>query len=316
MRRTLLLLMLCLCGLSAATRPIGMALTNGSFKVDRSTVWSTATLFDGTMIETDASLSQLHLTGGPDLRLGSASRATIYQRRLVLDYGQLESAANYEVEANSLRIVAAGPDGLARVQVRSQKNVQVAAVRGAVRVTSAGGVLVANIEAGKTLNLEPQAGGNAAPAQVSGCLLAKGGKMFVADQTANVLLEVDGTGLDRELGNRVAINGVPENKAPAVAGASQVVRVVGLRRVAAGGCAELAKKLGAVAAAGAAAGASTAAGSGAAAASVPAAAAASAGGIGAGTVAVIGGVAAAATMGSLGLAGDLPGQSNSPTVSR
>ena len=308
MRRTVFLILVLAfgCWLPAATNPIGMALTNGSFRVDHSRVWGTTTLFDGSIIETESTLSQLHLTGGVQMRLASESRATIYQHRVILDYGQLESAPDYEVQANSLHIVASGPNAEARVQVRSPRNVTVAAVRGAVRVTNSGGVLVANVEAGKTLNLEPQDTGNAAPTHVTGCLLSKGGKLIVAEQTANIVLELRGTGLDRELGNRVEIQGLAETAEPTVTGATQVVRVVDLRRVATGGCAEVAKKVGAVLIA-----ASAAKG-----AAVPAAAAGSAGGIGAGTVAVIGGVAAAATVGSLGLAGSLPGQGSSSSVSR
>ncbi len=238
------------------------------------------------------------------MRLASDSRATIYQRKLILDYGQLESAPDYEVQANSLHIVATGPNAEARVQVRSPRNVTVAAVRGAVRVTNSGGVLVANVEAGKTLSLEPQDTGSAAPTHVTGCLLAKGGKLIVAEQTANIVLELHGTGLEQEIGNRVEINGVAETVASTVAGATQVIRVVGVRRVATGGCAEIAKKIGAgVIAASAAKG------------TIPAAAG-STGGIGVGTVAVIGGVAAAATVGSLGIAGSLPGQASSSSVSR
>jgi hypothetical protein len=282
-----------------------MALANGSFQVDHSRVWGNTTLFDGSIIETESAISQLHLTGGVQMRLASGSRATVYQHKLVLDYGGLESAANYEVQANSLHIFASGPDGLARVQVRGQRDVLVAAVRGAVRVTNAGGVLIANVEAGRTLNLEPQDAGTAAPTRVTGCLLAKGGKMIVAEQTANVILELRGAGLDKELGNRVEINGVAETTPSTVAGASQVVRVVGLRRVASGGCSEAAKKVG-----------GSVIGAGSVAAAPAAAAGASGGGIGIGTIAVIGGVAAAATVGGLGLAGSLPGQSGSSSVSR
>lgn len=320
MRRTAFLLLVLgfLCWLPAATDPIGMAMTSGSFQVDHSRVSGNSTLFDGSIIETQSALAELQLTGGVQMRLASDSRATVYQRKLVLDYGQAESAPNYEVQANTLHIVATGPDGLARVQVRSQRYVLVAAVRGAVRVTNAGGVLVANVEAGKTLNLEPQDAGAGAPTRVTGCLLAKGGKMIIVEQTANVILEMHGPGLDKELGNRVEINGVSETAPSTVAGASQVVRVVGLKRVAPGGCAAVAKKVGAaVAAAGSVAAAGTAAGAaaGAAGVAVPAAAGAAAG-IGMGTVAIIGGVAAAASVGALGIAGALPGQGNSPSVSR
>src|SRR5581483_7638989 len=107
MRRTVLLLLALgwSCWLSAATNPIGMAMADGSFQVDHSRVWGNSTLFDGSIVETQAALSQLHLTRGVDMRLGAESRATVYDRKLVLDYGQLETASPYDVQANSLHVM-------------------------------------------------------------------------------------------------------------------------------------------------------------------------------------------------------------------
>jgi len=304
------------CSLFGATNPIGMAFSGGAFRVDHSRVQGNSTLFDGTIIETESALSELHLKTGVQVELGAETRATVYQRKLVLDYGQLESAAAYDVEARSLHIVGATPEALARVQVRNQRNVQVAALRGPVRVSNAAGVLVASIEAGKSMSFEPQNAPAETATRVSGCLLSKSGKLVVAEQTTNIILELRGTGLEKELGNRVEVSGTAVSGAPVVAGASQIVNVAGIRRIAAGGCMALAKKIGAaIPAAATAAGAAGSAGS-AGAAGGAAGAAGAAAGIGAGTVAVIGGVAAAAAVGSLAVVGALPGQSSSSSVSR
>jgi hypothetical protein len=297
------------CSLFGATNPIGMAFSGGAFRVNNSRVQGNSTLFDGTMIETESALSELHLKTGVQVELGAETRATVYQRKLVLEYGQLESVAAYDVEARSLHIVGVTPDALVRIQVRNQRNVQVAAVRGPVRVSNAAGVLVASIEAGKSMSFEPQNAPAGTATHASGCLLSKNGKLVVAEQTTNVILELRGTGLEKELGNRVEVNGTAVAGAPAVAGASQIVNVAGIRRIAAGGCMALARKIGAaIPAAATAAGAAGSAGA--------AGGAAAGAGIGAGTVAVIGGVAAAAAVGSLAVVGALPGQSNSSTVSR
>ncbi|MBZ5624054.1 MAG: hypothetical protein LAQ69_35950 [Acidobacteriia bacterium] len=314
--------------LSAASTAIGMAVANGSFQVDHSQVWGNSTLFDGSTIETAMATSQLQLNGGVQMRLASNTRVTVYQRRLVLEsgFGQLESAAGYEVEARSLRISTVAPDTVARIRLEGDRKVTVAAIRGAVRVNNAVGLLVANVEAGHSLDLEPQVPGAAAPTRASGCLLAKGGKVVLAEQTANVILELHGTGLEQELGNRVEITGIAEEAAATVAGASQLIKVAGFRQISKGGCASIAKKLGATtAAAGAGAAGAGAAGAGAAGAGAAGAGAAAAGaagaatatGIGIGTVAVIGGVATAATVGGLAAAGSLPGQgSSTPSASR
>jgi hypothetical protein len=297
---------------------IGMATVNGAFEADHASVRSTATLFDGTTIETRVASSDLRLNSGVQLRLAAASRATVYRNRMVLEsgLGQLNSAGPYEIGARSLRI-SATHDTIARVRLDEENKVTVAVVRGGVRVANAAGLLVAEIAAGTSLDFEPQAAGASAPTRAAGCLLAKSGKLILVEQTTNVVLEVHGAGLEPELGNRLEIAGLAEPQAPSVAGASQVIKVAGLKRIATGGCKTVARKAGAAVAvtASTAAGATgaAAAGSGAGAGAAGAAgAAAAAAGIGVGTVAVIGGVAAAATVGGLAAVGDLPGQSESP----
>ena len=297
--------------LSAAGSAIGMAVANGSFQVDHSAVYGNGTLFEGSVIETAKASSRLQLTGGVQMRLAGESRAKVYQRRLVLEQGlgEMESAGGFEVEARSLHIVAA-PGSLARVKVENGRNVLVSAVRGALRVTNAGGVLVARMETGNSMVFEPQATGATAPTRATGCLLEKDGKFLLAERTTNIVLELQGSDLDKQLGNQVEISGKAETASPGTAGAGQLVRVAGIKLVRKGGCTAIAKKLGAAAAAGGA----TAAGTGAGAAGTAGAAGA---GIGIGTVAVIGGVAAAATVGGLAAVGDLPGQGGTtPSASR
>ena len=296
--------------LSAAGGAIGMAVANGSFQVDHSAVYGNGTLFDGSVVETANASSRLQLTGGVRMLLARESRAKVYQHRLVLEQGlgEMESAGGFEVEARSLHIAAA-PGSVARVKVDNGRNVLVSAVRGAVRVTNAGGVLVASMETGKSMVFEPQAGAEA-PTRASGCLLEKGGKFLLAERTTNIVLELQGTDLEKQLGNQVEISGKAVPAPPGTPAGSQVIKVAGIKLVSRGGCTAIAKKLGAVTVA---AGATAAAGAGAAGAGASGAAGAGAAGaagagIGIGTVAVIGGVAAAATVGGLAAVGDLPGQ--------
>jgi hypothetical protein len=303
--------------LMAAGTAIGMALANGGLSVNHSQVRGNMTLFDGSLVETATGYSQLLLDKGVQVRLAAESRATVHAGRLVLEAGQgdMESAGGYEVEARTLLIRAAVPGTQARIRLAKGNTVTVAAVHGAVRVSNGAGVLVARIDAGNALNFEPQPAGAAAPTRASGCLLVKSGSFILAERTNNVVLELIGNGMEKELGNQVEITGKAESVAPHIADASQVIKVAGIRQVSKGGCGNLAKKLGAVAAAGAgtataAAGAGGAAGTGAAA-GAAGAGAATATGIGAGTVAVIGGVATAATVGGLAAAGSLPGQGES-----
>ncbi len=293
-----------------ATQAIGTVVANGSFQIDHARVWGNATLFNGSVIETAAASSQVRLNQGVQLRLASSTRATVYENRLVLEsgYSQIDSGANYQLEARSLHVAPAVRDAVALVHVANERKVVVAALQGSVRVTNAAGLLIANIEAGKSLDFEPQESGAAAPTQASGCLLSKNGAFILAEQTANLVLELTGPGLEQELGNRVEIAGEAEKSAPAVAGATQLIKVVQLKRISKGGCSAIAKKVGAAAGAGGAAAAAGAAAAG---------GAATAAGIGTGTtVAIIGGVAAAATVGGLGAAGSFSGSENPQPASR
>jgi hypothetical protein len=271
---------------------------SGNIRVNASQVWSNSTLFDGTTVETAAASSQIRLNNGAQLRLATASRAKVYQSRLVLEKGsgQLQSSAAYPIEARSLRIYSATPDALARVELAGSRQVVVSAMKGAVRVTNARGALVARLTAGNALSFEPQAGA-AAPTKVSGCLLYSGGKLVVVDRTTNLSMPVQGPGLDKEIGNRVEVIGVVDPTAPVSTDGSQTLNVQTVKRIAKGGCGD---------ALAAAAGKGNSGSGGAAGTGVSAKE----------TIAIIGGVAAAGTVAGLAAAGTFTGRSGRPALSR
>src|ERR1700756_4266469 len=86
-----------LTSLPAAGGGIGLAVANGSLRVNHSQVWGNTTLFDGSLIETSTGYSQLRLDDGVRVRLAGESRATVHDGRLVLEQGQseTESPAGY-----------------------------------------------------------------------------------------------------------------------------------------------------------------------------------------------------------------------------
>ncbi len=288
-----------------------MAVADGHFKVDGASVSGSSTIFEGSTVSTGSAVSQLQIGGGVRMRLGARTKAQIYGSRLVLQSGdgQLEGGTGYEVEAQTLRIAPAAAGTIARIRLEPGRRVTVAALRGGVQVANAAGVVVANIEGGRSLDFEPQEAGAAAPTRAAGCLVEKQGRFLLAEQVTNVVLEVRGENLAGELGNRVEIIGTAENRTPAPP-ASQSVQVAGVKRISRGGCATSAKKLGAAAAEVGTTGATTG-GKGAAAAGAGASSGSTA------TIVVIGGVAAAATVGGLAAVGGLPGQGEQPaSVSR
>ena len=294
--------LLSLCALAtcfAASAAIGLVVANGSFQLDPSRVWASATLFDGNVIETNVSSSQLRLNNGVSLRLAAETRARVYESRLVLEkgIGQLEST-KYRIEAAGLQVEADRPGATARVQLTGPKRVVVAARDGAVHVSNSDGVLIARLASGREMLFEPQEGSATTVTKVSGILALKDGKFIVVDRVTNVTMQVQGTGLEAEVGNLVEITGTVDASAPTVPGASQVINVTSIKRLTKG-------KREAVAAGAGAAGGGAAAG-------------AAAGGLSTGAiVAIVGGVAAAGTIIGLAAAHDLPGQGSSqPSTSR
>src|SRR5580698_4747305 len=232
-RATLGFLTFCVVAASfAASTAIGLVVANGSFQVDRSSVRGSATLFDGNVIETNVSASQLHLHNGVSLRLAAESRARVYESRLVLEkgIGQLEST-NYRIEADSLQVEADKPGATARVQLTGPNRVVVAARDGEVRVSNSDGVLIARLDSGREMAFEPQDSGAAAATKISGILALKDGKFIVVDRTTNVTMQLQGTGLEGEVGNLVEITGTVDPAPPTVAGASQIIDVTSIKRL-------------------------------------------------------------------------------------
>ena len=217
----------------AGNPAIGLVMAKGSFRVDNSQVRGNATLLDGTTIETARVASRLQLNGGARLELAAGSRGKVHQDRLILERGagQLENSTTYRIEAQGLLIMPAGANAAAQVGFDKENRVVVAALRAPVRVTTAGGTVVANVEPGAPLAFSPQVAGAAPPAKLRGCLEAKNGRYLLRDETTKVTVELVGPGLAAEAGNVIEVEGVTDLAAKPAAGATQVVKVSAIKRV-------------------------------------------------------------------------------------
>lgn len=274
---------------------IGTVVAKGAFRLDNAMVVGNATLFEGATIETKNAASRMDLASGARVSLSADSRARIYGDHMILEKGEsrLEKAESFRFEAKGLTIQPETGTASARVVLTGGARVEVAALTGSFRVLNARGVLVANVGAGRALDLEPQAADTTT--KLTGTLREVAGHYLLTDETTNVTVEVAGPGLSKEVGSRVEITGQMDPTATPVTDASQFVRVSAIKHLGKGagnssGTAAAGK--------GGAAGAS----SGHAAISVT-------------TIAIIGGVAAAATLGGFAAAGKLPGQGSS-SISR
>ncbi len=193
----------------AATPAVGIVTARGSFIIDDSSIAGNATLFEGNRIETGAISSQMQLNNGARMQLSAESKGVVYRDRLVLEKGtsRVEHAGSFQVEANSLRIRPAS-DAAARVSLRDSGMVEVSALDGPVRVTASNGMLLASMQAGKTIDFTPESTPSpSAPTTITGCLESSSGKFLLTDETSLVRFELLGSGLDKEVGRRVQVSG-------------------------------------------------------------------------------------------------------------
>ncbi len=225
--------------LSASTAPdaIGIATARGGLVMDRSPVQGNTTLFDGGVLETNSYPSLVRLRSGSEIRLGSTSRGRIYRNRLVLEKGegQMDKASNFRFEALGLRILPDSSGTKARVALLGNQRVTVSALAGTLRVTTAEGTLLARLEPGRALEFEPQVAGAAAPFNVSGCVAVAGVQFVLRDATANINLELRGLNFGQYAGQRVEITGTELKDVRPSEGATQVIQVTKVTRVA-GSC--------------------------------------------------------------------------------
>jgi hypothetical protein len=331
MKKALVMLLIAQVTLWAASSSIGMVTSTGSFHLENSRIWNNATLLEGSTIQTGKAMSQLHLKNGSRITLSANSAGRVFEEKLVLRGGASEALLTngYSVEAENLKLRVAGDDSTARLQVKQNGNLLVAALGGPLTVHNARGVLIANLSAGNALELSAAQGGASTASTLTG-IIKKGDPHFLlTDEATNVTVELRGDNVAKFSGKRVTIRGSIDYAKQPINNASYVLQVNSVNLAAASGASGLAG--GGAAAAGAAGpggpvGGIPAAGTGAGAVDVPgatagaatapadaaagAAGAATAGagaGAGAGaTAAIVGGVvaAAAATTGIVVAGGD------------
>lgn len=229
----------------AAGPNLGVATAEGAFTVNSTTVRGNATITEGASIETTMSPSRLNLATGARFRLDANSRARIFTDRVVLEKGsgELTATRTYAIEARSLRITPDAPNSKARVALRDEKVVQVASSSGRFRVHNAAGILVSNLDPGLALEFEPQVGGPGAPSSFVGCVLRKDNKFIIYDQTTRMIVELRGSGFEKEVGNRVQANGTA--RAAAAQATTQILDVTSVVRIEQGGCSDVAREIGA-----------------------------------------------------------------------
>ncbi len=225
----------------ALAAAIGVAIANGSFRIDNHPVVGNATLFEGNQLETDAATPELRLYGGARVRLAANSRGALFQDRLVLEKGmtEVEGGNAYRIEAHGLRLLPEGKDAAARIVISGERKVQAAVLSGALRVTAADGTVVALMRPGPALEFAPQqVTGADAPFEMSGCLERRQDRFVLRDVVSGVMEEVRGNRLEGEVGNLVEVTAKVVPGVTPIEGAQEVIEISRIRRVSAN-CASL-----------------------------------------------------------------------------
>lgn len=221
--------------LTAAEPVIGVAMAYGSFRANSAPAVRTATIFDGSLIETEALPSQTRLRNGVEVVLAENSAARIFQDHLALVRGTGQVAgSDYAVHAGQFRVRLSDSQAKARVDLVDKNQLRVAALNGSVEVRNEQGILLARLRPGMAMEFRPPQAGAAAATQIRGCLERRDGRYVITDETTNVTVELQGTGLENEVGNRIEVSGEVVAGATPAAGASQVVKISSMKRLARG----------------------------------------------------------------------------------
>jgi len=209
---------------TAQPRYIGTASCAESFWVDSAGVSNHATLFENSTVETEGAPAKLQIGGGVRMLLDAHSRAQVDAKRLVIERGraQLDSGKDYRIEARGIRVSLSKSPARAVVFVDAAGVVAVAALGGMVHVENAEGVAVANVAAGRAVEL--RLGQTSEAAMLTGCIVKTGAVYTLRDEASAVTVELRGADIANDVGRRVQVTGAIAASQHALAVADQVVQ--------------------------------------------------------------------------------------------
>ncbi len=215
----------------AATPVIGVITASGGFQLDDAQARGNGTLFEGTTVQTGASAGDLELSGGVSLRLGSNARGRVFHEYMELQRGagEVRNASRYSVRTATVHVTGADPGAAGRVQILDARRVVVTSIRGNLRVTNPGGVLLAALSQGNSLEFQTPSGASSATI-ISGCPITSEGKTYMTDGTTRILVELREMPLVK-VGNRIEVTGSQIPNGRPAGGATQVIQVMTVKDV-------------------------------------------------------------------------------------
>jgi hypothetical protein len=222
----------------ATATVIGTASARGDLLVDGYVIHGDATLFDGEVVETGKASATLHLEKGVEIKLSTNARATLYRDRLKLQQGstQWTGSSTFPLEVNGVFVTATSLASHGLISIDNDRNAEVSAIDGELRVISSRGILVAGVRPGNPVVLAAQqtvAPGvvptqGPVPMSLYGTLSNVNGHYFLtlASPDLGVVYELRGGNLAKLVGKQVLVKGTAVLGAPQGAGASTSVITV------------------------------------------------------------------------------------------
>ena len=202
----------------AGTVSIGTASARGDMRVDNNTVTDSATLFEGSVVETGQASADLHLGAGTEITMASSSRGTLYRDHLVLQQGasELSASSPFKLEAEGLSVIPKEPNSHGVVSLGAGNTVEVAALSGSFGVTSTNGILLASVRPGRAASFAMQAGGTTTDFSGVGMVSYENGHYYVTT-SEDVKYELTCKDFKKFVGTKAVVEGkVTEGAAPVV----------------------------------------------------------------------------------------------------
>jgi hypothetical protein len=142
---------------AGASSTIGVAKSSSDFLLDGAAVYSNATVFDGSSIETQAAPSVVRLSNS-ELTVLPSSKATLHADRVTVEKGAIISR-NQIVDAGNLHIAPSSNASLLRIEVVNANLVLVTAAQGAGEVRDSSGKVIASLPPGSARSFTRNAQG-------------------------------------------------------------------------------------------------------------------------------------------------------------
>jgi hypothetical protein len=215
---------------AAATVSIGTASARGDMRVDSYMVNGNATLFNGSVVETDQASADLRLQEGVQITMATSSRATVYRNRMVLQQGgsELTASSPFQLETSALRVTPNDPNSHFVVLVKPGNTVEVDALKGTVGVASDHGVLLASVHPGRAFSFAIRDGGDNSEFSAMGKVSVNNGMFFFTVTETGVVYELRGIDLKKFVGKQILVIGVVDANATPAPGAAAVITVANI----------------------------------------------------------------------------------------